>query len=45
MGGGALGDMTEKVWIKGENLWAEDGMRAKIGLFKHTLEGEKPGLL
>ena len=48
MGGGAGGrglDLTERVRIKGENLWAEDGMRAKISLVEHILDEGKPGLL
>ena len=40
-----LWDMPEKVWIQGENLWAEDGLKAKVGLVERILDGEKPGLL
>ena len=38
-------DMPEKMWIKEENLWTEDGLKAKIGLIERTLDGEKPRLL
>jgi prefoldin subunit 5 len=40
-----LGGLTERMWVKGENLWAENGMRAKINLVEHILDGGKPGLL
>ena len=40
-----LGGLTERMWVKGENLWAEDGMRAKINLIEHVLDEGKPGLL
>ena len=44
-----LGGLTERMWVKGENLWAEDGMRAKINLIvrviEHILDEGKPGLL
>ena len=40
-----LGGLTERMWIKGENLWAEDGMRAKISMVEQILDEGKPGLL
>ena len=40
-----VGGLTERMWVKGENLWAEDGMRAKINLIEHVLDEGKPGLL
>ena len=40
-----LGGLTERMWVKGENLWAEDGMQAKINLIEHVLDEGKPGLL
>ena len=40
-----LEGLTERMWVKGENLWAEDGMRAKIHLVEHILDEGKLGLL
>ena len=35
----------EKVWIKGENLWAVDGMKARISMAEHILDEGSPGML
>ena len=34
-----------KVWIKGENLWAVDGLKARITLAEHILDGKSPGMM
>ena len=35
----------EKVWIKGENLWAADGLKARMSMTEHIMDEENSGLL
>ena len=35
----------EKVWVRGENLWAVDGLKARVSMAEHILDVEHPGLL
>jgi hypothetical protein len=35
----------ENVWIKGENLWAADGLKARMSMTEHIMDAENSGLL
>jgi hypothetical protein len=41
----AVATEGEKVWIKGENLWAVDGLKARMSMIEHIMDAENSGLL
>ena len=41
----AVSSGGENVWIKGENLWAIDGLKARMNMAEHILDEGGSGLL
>ena len=41
----AVSSEHENVWIKGENLWVVDGLKARMSMAEHILDDGGSGLL